>query len=66
MRSDYRCHRKDIADGITPAYFELIRAANNEPSSIVSHCMIRCSEGKLEGVCAGLQKSVERAAVGES
>lgn len=47
--SDYRCHGKDIADGIMPIYFELISAAKT--SSVVSHCVIRWSEGKLEGMC---------------
>ncbi len=48
--SDYRCRGKCIADGIMPVYFDLISAANREPSSIVSHCVIRWSEGKLEGL----------------
>lgn len=51
-----------------PICFKRIRAANREPSSTVSHRVIRWSEGKMEGlyvcmcVCecgSGLHKSFE-------
>lgn len=44
---------KDTAEGVVPIYSGLVCAADREPSSVVSKCVLRWSESELEreGVC---------------